>query len=90
MVNVVDAKRVMEMINKVVCVECGQEMKVKEVGVEVSEHGGDSKPYKVWSADLLECPNCEKQVIAGFADRPSLQRPDERLDEASALCVYHF
>ena len=26
----------------------------------------DNKPYKLWSADLVECPICYHRVITGF------------------------
>jgi hypothetical protein len=30
----------------------------------------DGRPYKVWQADLLECPDCGFQIITGFGQQP--------------------
>jgi hypothetical protein len=27
-------------------------------------------PYKLWSADLFECPGCGAQIVAAFGERP--------------------
>lgn len=55
-----------------VCPNCGsgekvrgREMSPKKNGVYVIEMA-DFGPYKVWMADLWECPRCAYQVIAGF------------------------
>jgi hypothetical protein len=45
-------------------------MRVKKNGVTVEELLEDGAPYKLWSADLLECQDCGVEVIAGFAIRP--------------------
>lgn len=77
-------------MNRVVCVECEEEMKPEENGVDVSELGGDGKPYKMWKADALRCPGCGTYVVTGFADNPFMQRPDERLRAASLLAMLRF
>ena len=78
------------MTNIIVCVECEEEMEREKSGVVVSELGEDCKPYKLWNADRLKCPNCGTRVITGFADRPMLQRPDEQLVEKSKLAEHKF
>jgi hypothetical protein len=30
----------------------------------------DGRPYKVWKADLLECPDCGHQLITGYGNNP--------------------
>jgi len=36
------------------------------------------EPYKLWCADLLECPKCEHIIITGFGQQPINEhyRPD--------------
>lgn len=36
-------------------------------GKESPEHW---KPYKIWAADLYECPGCKAQILSGFAREP--------------------
>lgn len=55
-----------------VCPNCGsgedqrgKQMFPKRNGVYVIEMAKFG-PYKVWMADLWECPRCAYQVIAGF------------------------
>jgi hypothetical protein len=59
---------------------CGGEFTTVQIGVDVIELASFG-PYKIWSADLLECRFCAKQIIRtgdkpfaehyqdGFADR---------------------
>ena len=77
-------------MNKIICITCEREMKPVENGVTVSECDNDLEPYKIWHADLLECPVCKTRVISRFADRPFLQRPDDRLVEESVQAEYRF
>lgn len=45
------------------------EMRPKKNGVHVIEMA-DFGPYKVWLADLWECPKCRHRVIAMFGLEP--------------------
>lgn len=49
---------------------CGRFMRPKKNSVTVEELLEDGSPYKLWDADLLECPECGVEVIAGFARHP--------------------
>lgn len=49
---------------------CGRFMTVKKNAVTVEEQLEDGDPYKLWDADLYECPQCGWQVITGFAQLP--------------------
>lgn len=53
---------------RILCVNCQRKMVVAKNGVHVVEtFGRDSDdPYKLWNADLLECPDCHFQVVSGF------------------------
>ena len=61
------------------CVTCSKFYRVKKQGVAVEEGmprgGRDGEPetwhpYKLWMADLCECPGCGAQVVMGFGARP--------------------
>lgn len=28
------------------------------------------RPYKIWAADLYECPGCKAQILSGFGREP--------------------
>lgn len=49
---------------------CGRFMRVKRNSVTVEELLEDGSPYKLWNADLFECPECGVEVIAGFGRAP--------------------
>jgi hypothetical protein len=49
---------------------CGRFMQCKHNSVTVEELKEDGLPYKLWDADLWECPECGTHVIAGFGKRP--------------------
>ncbi len=48
------------------CVSCQTYFAARKNGVVVLETMDDGRPYKVWQADLLECPDCGFQIITGF------------------------
>ncbi len=54
----------------VACVECKTYMRPRTNGVDVLETFEDYRPYKIWKADLLECPDCGKQIINGYGNGP--------------------
>lgn len=45
-------------------------MRVKQNSVTVEEVMEDGSPYKLWDADLWECPECGVEVVSGFARAP--------------------
>jgi hypothetical protein len=51
---------------KMVCPDCQCEYKVLKNGVYVIEMAS-LLPYKIWTADLWKCPDCNKEIVAGFA-----------------------
>lgn len=56
---------------RMLCTECGQELKCLRAGVLVKElFRKNREVYRIWSADLLECPECDLRVVARFADKP--------------------
>jgi hypothetical protein len=59
----------MPTVSNVLC-GCGCFMRVKKNSVTVEELMTDGSPYKLWDADLFECPACGATVITGFGQKP--------------------
>lgn len=56
---------------RILCAECGRDLKCLRAGVLVKElFQKNREVYRIWSADLLECPECDLKVVARFADKP--------------------
>lgn len=67
---------------KPVCVPCKQEFKVKKNGVIVQENLSPSgNPYKIWSADLWECPKCHTQILSGYGLSPMAHQFNKDFDK---------
>ena len=50
------------------CTKCSVKFKPCRSGVSVVEmFGRPPQPYKIWDADLWQCPGCGTQIVAGFA-----------------------
>jgi hypothetical protein len=48
-----------------VCTLCSLQYKVEKQGVYVIEMASFG-PYKIWMADLKECPKCHHRIVTGF------------------------
>jgi len=53
-----------------VCARCNAAMKVIRTGAPVLEKFEDGNPYKLWAADLLQCPICQIKVLMNFGTEP--------------------
>jgi len=52
------------------CVACQTYLVPKKNSVYVLETFGDGiKPFRIWMADLLECPDCEFNLLTHFGSR---------------------
>lgn len=50
-----------------VCLNCNLEYKLKKSGVFAVEHFSQPpRPYKIWSADLHQCPGCGHKILKGY------------------------
>ena len=59
---------------KMVCVKCEVELKPRTNGVLIQEmFQNNTKTYKLWMADLWQCPKCLTQIVAGFANHPLME-----------------
>ncbi len=66
-----------------VCVQCQARMGVKRMGVSVVETAGvPAKPFRLWRADLLQCPICGKELLARFSHEPVAENHDEDFEAA--------
>ena len=67
------------------CVRCNIEFRVEKVGVYVKELSTSLGFYKLWAADLWECPICHHQIANGYSKHPLINHWDsgagERLDK---------
>lgn len=52
-----------------VCVSCEVDMYPEKNGIGVLDMV-DTDPYKLWSADMWQCPRCSYQIIIGFGHNP--------------------
>jgi hypothetical protein len=57
---------------------CGRFLRVKKNSVTVEELTEDGQPYKLWDADLWECPECGVEIIAGFGQGPIAEHYQEQ------------
>lgn len=61
-----------------ICVKCEVEFRMKIAGIYVKEmYRHNQEVYKVWSADLWECPLCGTQIVFGFGNNPLAHGSDE-------------
>ena len=65
-----------------VCVQpyCGCEMRPEQNGVGLLYHANDH-PYKLYLADLWECPKCHHQIIYGRGIEPIAEHYQENFKE---------
>lgn len=57
----------MPTISNVFCAKCKRFMEAEKNGVTVEEMMEGNRPYKLWKADLYQCPKCGNEIITGFA-----------------------
>lgn len=80
---------------KIVCMKCGMFFHPKKNGVVVEEgmpvgdpvEGEKWVPYKLWSADLLECRVCGTEIVAGFGQQPFAEHFEKDYDQRKAAEV---
>jgi hypothetical protein len=48
------------------CAGCKVKFRPRKNDIRVLETMDDGRPYRVWCADLWECPDCGTQLIAGY------------------------
>lgn len=73
----------------IICTHCGAVMRPKQTGVIAVEHI-EGRPYRVWSADRMECPWCRTQVFAEFGKEPLSRTGYEDFEDWQKLAMYTF
>lgn len=73
-----------------VCLPCEKEMFISKSGVIVEEHMDNGRPYKIWMADLRECPTCGHQCIVGFGDKPLVEHFQDDYEEQGKKVQFHI
>jgi|WetSurMetagenome_2_1015567.scaffolds.fasta_scaffold1530670_1 hypothetical protein len=68
------------MINTVICVKCGNEMRFKNAGVLVLFTNNGGKPERAAYSDLYRCEKCGNDIITGFGDDIPIQSLAEVID----------
>jgi len=77
----------MPTLSNTFCAECNRFMKPLAIGVVVEEKMNDGQPYKLWLADILECPVCEKGVIVGFGQYPLAEHFDPHYERRKKIAI---
>lgn len=62
-----------------VCVKCGRFLEVERMGVHVIEWA-EVRPYRIWRADLVKCPECGVEVIVAFGGGPLARGGEEKME----------
>lgn len=70
-------------MKKPICVKCETEFRMKTAGVVVKEmFQNNEQIYKIWYADLWDCPSCHSEIIFGFSEQPAvIHHEKERMEE---------
>lgn len=73
---------------QIICTDCGHEFKVLRAGVLVKElFEKNTEIYRIWTADILGCPICSKEVVARFGDKPIAEHWNkEKMQDALLQC----
>jgi hypothetical protein len=70
---------------KDICVQCGLEMQVGQVGVAVIELYMDPpEPYTLTYADTRVCPNCGREVVCPSSAAPTIEHHDAKFTKKVA------
>lgn len=56
-------------MDPVVCRKCKRALVPLKNGIPVVEVA-DFGPYKLYEADVWECPNCHVEIVTGFSQNP--------------------
>jgi len=76
-----------------ICVACKRFLRPKKIGVLIEEGmpaGNGWRPYKLWYADLYQCPTCGFEVVGGFGARPVAESFQPDYADVAAHYGPHF
>ena len=70
---------------KNICVKCEVEFKPFENGVIVAEmFQNNTALYRLWSADLWQCPKCGYQIVSGYGNHAYAEHFEQNLEKIIA------
>ena len=74
---------------KDICVQCGLEMRIGQVGVAVIElYLNPPEPYTLTYADTRVCPNCGREVVCPSSAAPTIEHHDAKFADEMAKALY--
>jgi predicted RNA-binding Zn-ribbon protein involved in translation (DUF1610 family) len=71
------------------CVSCEEFLRPRKNEVYVLETMDDDRPYRIWCADLWECPGCGVQIIKGYGQQPIAEHYQEDFNTWVQRLVTH-
>lgn len=81
------------------CAQCQRKMDVAQAGAAVVVmFDNPPRPYQLWQADILACPRCHVEIVAGYGVRPVsehwqpefAQRLQQAQDAPGARVIYEY
>lgn len=65
-----------------ICIKCQIAFRPLENGITVIDmFSQPPKPYRMWQADLFECPICKAQIVSGFADEALIHHHENGFED---------
>lgn len=77
-----------EIMPNPLCVRCQVEFRPKKNGVFVEEMAPFGS-YKIWHADLWQCPCCKTEIVQGYAQQPIAEHYQKEYQEKLNLVKEH-
>jgi wobble nucleotide-excising tRNase len=80
-------------VPKPMCKKCNIAFRRESTEVRVIETFlEDNRPYKIWNADLFECPKCGTEIVADFANKPLACHHDDNFKQVleATLGLVHY
>ena len=74
-----------------VCVNCEVELKPEKNEVRIAEmFQRNTAIYKLWDADLWQCPICKTQIIAGFGQECIVEHYQPDFEKIKELGIDYY
>ncbi len=66
------------------CASCRTSLRPRKNDIDVVVEDGEGKPWRLWSADLWECPSCGARSILGFGAHHYAEHYEADFDDVLA------
>jgi len=70
------------------CAPCKTKLRPRKNEIIVEETFEDGRPYRVWAADLWECPDCGHQLILGYGKEPLAEHFEDNFETEHARVTH--